>query len=264
MRIKKKFHRDGVILFKNVWSKKYMESIRDEYQKVKNNCIRKRVPKNKPIIVLWNHSDKGKKKICLFAEFSSVKKLIKKKIIPILKKNIINKNFKIRLLETVVFHKPYKISNKIHWHQDSSTWPIYPNNQVAVWIPFSRVDKKSGALSYALKTHKEGIRRSVSLHNNKPYVGDKRKLIPNDPEKSGFKVKCMNMHSTDMLCHHGNTWHTSEPNTKLKEGRSGISIRFIIGDVKYIPNPGQAATFVKQIKIRPGEIIKGSAFPRVS
>ncbi len=264
MIINKKFSRDGVILFKNVWSKNYIDLIKKDYQKVIKNCQRASVPKNKPVIVLWDHSDKGRKKICLFSEFSSANKLIKNKILPILKNKIFKKNQNIRLLETVVFHKPYKVSNKIHWHQDASTWPIFPNNQVAVWIPFSKVDKKSGALSYALKTHKEGLRRAVSLHNNKPYKGDKRKLIPLNPKKSGFKVKCMQMNSTDMLCHHGNTWHTSEPNTKLKEGRSGISIRFIIGDVKYIPNPGQAATFVKQIKIKPGDIVRGSAFPKLS
>ena len=69
------------------------------------------------------------------------------------------------------------------------------------------------------------------------------------------------MHPTDMLCHHGNTWHSSEPNKKLRKGRRGLSVRFVIGNTKFDPNPGQAATFVNQIDLKKGDLIEGSPFP---
>ena len=126
------------------------------------------------------------------------------------------------------------------------------------------MDKESGALSYALGSHKGGIRRSVNLHTNEPYKDDNRKLIPKNPEEEGFKVKCMEMNSTDMLFHDGKTWHTSEPNKKLKRGRRGLSVRFIRGITRFDPNPGQAASFVKQITLsnfKKGDIIENLAFP---
>ena len=109
-------------------------------------------------------------------------------------------------------------------------------------------------MHYALGSHKYGIRRSVELSTNKPYKNDKRKLIPTNPEKEGFKIKCMEMNSTDMICHHGNTWHSSEPNKKSKKGRRGLSIRFIRGEAKFDPHLGQAATFMKQLKLGFNEI----------
>ena len=107
----------------------------------------------------------------------------------------------------------------MHWHQDVAYFPLKPNNQIAVWIPLEEVDKQSGALNYALGSHKEGIKGSTDLHTRKPFDNENRNLIPEDPEKSGYKVQCMEMAPTDFVCHNGYTWHYSGPNKKkvLKE-----------------------------------------------
>ena len=262
-RSKKIFLNDGVVLFKNVWDQTTIQKIIEEYDAETLKIVRKYIPKNQPVIVLWCHVDGGRKKIGLFSEFPKLWSFIKNVITPKIREFIVTQNERLRLLETVVFSKPYNASNKIHWHQDTSTWPLKPNNQFAVWIPFEEVDKESGALHYALGSHKNGIRCSVDLSTNQPYKDDKRKLIPLNPEREGFKIKCMEMNPTDMLCHHGNTWHFSEPNRKSKRGRRGLSVRFIIGDTNFNPNPGQAATFVNQIEIKKGKKLEAKAFPSI-
>ena len=168
---------------------------------------------------------------------------------------------KLQLLETIIFNKPLAASNKLHWHQDVSYFPLKPNNQIAVWIPFESVTKESGALNYALGSHKDGAKASSDIHTGKLFNSeDDRDQIPEDPATMGFKVKCMEMNPTDMLCHNGYTWHYSEPNKKNKE-RRGLSVRFIIEDAIYDPRKGQAAAFIKQANFQKGEKFEGKPFP---
>ena len=49
----------------------------------------------------------------------------------------------------------------MQWHQDVAYFPLEPNDQVAIWIPFEPVDKMSGALNYALGSHKHGLKGST-------------------------------------------------------------------------------------------------------
>lgn len=259
--IKKKFLKEGVVLLKNLWSNDTIKRIVEEYDAKELKISRTSIPNNQPVLVLWNHISGGKKRIALFTEFPKLWDFISNIIIPNVRKLIFPHEKEFRLLETLIFSKPYKNSNRIHWHQDSSTWPLSPNNQFAVWIPFEAVEKESGALHYALGSHKAGTRRSVDLTSNKPYENDERKLIPENPESEGFKIQCMEMNPTDMICHHGCTWHSSEPNKKSKTGRRALSVRFIIGNVKFDPHPGQAATFMKQLNIKKGDSIEGASFP---
>ena len=107
---------------------------------------------------------------------------------------------KIQLLETIIFNKPFEVSNTLHWHQDVSYFPLKPNNQIAVWIPFESVTKESGALNYALGSHKDGAKASSDLHTRELFNSDDdRDPIPEDPAKMGFQVKCMDMNPTDIF-----------------------------------------------------------------
>ena len=267
LNIDKKFKNDGVVLVKKIWKKSTIHPVIKEY----NNNIKKisrkedEMPKGMPIVILWKHVQGEKKRIGLFSEFPELWKFIIKHVTPKIKKIVGKKGHKIQLLETIIFNKPYAISNFVQWHQDASTWPLKPNDrQVAAWIPFEKVDEESGALRYALGSHKLGIRAATDLHTSKKNSKkDKKKPVSNNPEKKGFKVKTMNMDSTDMLCHHGYVWHFSKPNSKLKKGRRGLTIRYILKQVKYQPVPGQAATFIKQIDVKKGQVIKGPAFPKI-
>ena len=259
--IKKTFLEDGVVLLKNLWSSDVIQRIAEEYDAKELKISRTSIPDNQPVIVLWIHTSGGKKRIGLFTEFPKLWTFISNIIVPNVRKLIFPHEEKLRLLETVIFSKPYKKSNKIHWHQDSSTWPLSPSNQFAVWIPFEVVEKESGALHYAFGSHKAGKRCSVDLTSNKPYENDERKLIPKNPESEGFKIKCMEMNPTDMICYHADTWHSSEPNNKFKTGRRALSIRFIRGNTTFDPHLSQEATFVKQLNLKKGDSIEGSPFP---
>jgi ectoine hydroxylase-related dioxygenase (phytanoyl-CoA dioxygenase family) len=164
----------------------------------------------------------------------------------------------LRLLETIVFSKPPEISNTLRWHQDVSYFPFEPNNQIAVWIPFDVVTKESGAMVYALGSHKLGLRASTDLHTGEVFSGDDRPLI----DVEGLETRCMEMEPGDMLIHDGRTWHTTGPNTVVGRQRRGLSFRFLVGETRYKPRAGSSATFLKQTAdIRPGDLINDPAFP---
>ena len=165
------------------------------------------------------------------------------------------------MLETIIFNKPYEVSNTLHWHQDVAYFPLKPNNQIAVWFPLEAVDKEAGALNYAIGSHKDGIKGSTDLHTRKPFDDENRDLIPQDPEKEGYEVRCMEMNNTDMVCHNGYTWHYSGPNKKKNYVRKGISVRFITEKSVFDPRPGQGAAFTKQINLKAGDPFEGSPFP---
>ncbi len=256
-----KFLDDGVILLKDSISKNTISAVKDEYNHLDENLDRREIVKGEPLIVFWKHVVGEKKRVALFSEFPSLWKLINEEIVENLKIFFNDKSLKLQLLETIIFNKPYKKSNILQWHQDVAYFPLEPNDQVAIWIPFEPVDKMSGALNYALGSHKHGLKGSTDLHTRKEYDDNERELIPEDPEKSGFKVKCMEMNPTDMVVHDGYTWHYSGPNLKENTERRGLSVRFIKGEAKYSPRPGTAAAFIQQIDVKKGDKIEGGAFP---
>jgi len=114
---------------------------------------------------------------------------------------------------------------------------------------------------YALGSHKAGIRGSINLHTKEKFENEDRKLILDNPEDEGFKVKVMEMTQNDMIVHDGYTWHYSGPNEVEGYNRRGSSVRFMIEETVFDPRPGQGAAFTKQIEVKAGEIVAGKPFP---
>lgn len=258
--IYKTLKKDGVVLTKDFFNESEISKVRNEYDRLDKSLTNKEIYKEKPIIVLWKHVQGEQKRIASFDEFPSMWNLIKEKIVPFVKKATNTEN-KIQLLETIVFNKPTEVSNTLHWHQDVAYFPLKPNNQVAVWFPLEPVNKKRGALNYALKSHKDGIKGSTDLHTRKPFENENRELIPEDPAKAGYEVKCMEMSNKDILLHDGHTWHYSGPNKEKGYTRRGVSVRFIIEKAVFDPRPGQGAAFTKQLNLKAGDPFEGDPFP---
>lgn len=261
MTLKNELEKNGVILVKNVWDKSEIADVSKEYDYLDETLTNKEIIKDKPIIVFWKHVVGEQKRICTFDQFPSLWKFINEKIVPKVREILGDNNAYLQLLETIVFNKPYETSNTLHWHQDVAYFPLKPNNQIAIWFPLDAVDKEAGALNYAIGSHKEGIKGSTDLHTRKPFDNENRELIPMDPEKEGYEVKCMEMDNTDMVCHNGYTWHYSGPNKKPNYIRKGFSVRFITEKAVFDPRPGQGAAFTKQLNLNSGDKFEGAPFP---
>jgi ectoine hydroxylase-related dioxygenase (phytanoyl-CoA dioxygenase family) len=255
------FEKNGVILLKDLFPESIFKKIRAEYDQLDSTLDRTNIAKDKPIIVFWKHVVGEQKRIAHFNEFPTLWELISDFIVPALRLNLPAKTKRLQLLETIIFNKPPVISNTLNWHQDVAYFPLNPNNQLAVWLPFEPVTADKSAMLYALGTHKLGIRGSTNLHTKEPFPGEDRELIPDNPAANGYEVVTMEMTNRDMLIHDGYTWHSSGPN--LVEGyiRKGLSVRFITDESVFDPRPGQGAAFTKQIDIKPGQVVSGAPFP---
>jgi hypothetical protein len=261
VRVATELDENGVVLLKQVIPDSIMISVNDEYDTLDKQLARTDIATDLPLIVFWNHVLGEKKRIGHFDEFPSLWELITKHIVPTLRKKFPEKAERLQLLETIIFNKPAKISNTLNWHQDVAYFPLKPNNQIAIWIPFEIVTAERGAMNYALGSHKLGIRGSTNLHTREVFDNDDRELIPEDPRSSGFDVVCMEMTPNDMLVHDGYTWHYTGPNTIEGHTRRGLSVRFITEEAVLDPRPGQAAAFTKQIALEAGQTLEGAPFP---
>jgi ectoine hydroxylase-related dioxygenase (phytanoyl-CoA dioxygenase family) len=150
--------KEGVVLLKNCIDRQLIEKVHVQYDFLNLNTTRTEIEKQKPIIVLWLHITGGQKRLTNFEEFPFLWELINKNIVPTLRKEFPERTKKLQLLETIIFNKPPLISNTLNWHQDVAYFPLKPNNQIAVWIPFEYVNKKRSAMIYAIGSHKFGIR----------------------------------------------------------------------------------------------------------
>ena len=137
----KKLEKDGVVLLKNVFPKQTMDDVKNEYDKLDKDLTRQEILKDQPVIIFWKHVIGEQKRLCTFKEFPTLWNLIDNHIVKIIQNNFQDLIKKLQLLETIIFNKPFMVSNKLHWHQDVSYFPLKPNNQLAVWIPFESVTK---------------------------------------------------------------------------------------------------------------------------
>lgn len=246
---------DGVELWREVIPRWRLDPVIAEYEASVPTSAE--VPKHVPIVVYRTHVAGETRRIQLLSNMPYMLGLAKY-VARLLRFRQMAK-LELRLLETVIFNKPPQASGTLHWHQDVSYFALEPNNQLAVWIPFDKVTRQSGAMQYALGSHKHGLRASKDLHTN-------ALLDPEDdrPEidLNGFVIRCMEMEPGDMLVHDGYTWHMSGPNEVPDQPRRGLSLRFLVGETRYAPRHGSAAPFLKQInQMAPGQLIDDPAFP---
>lgn len=54
------------------------------------------------------------------------------------------------------------------WHQDFGFWPVDRPVGVIVWVPLQAADGASGALRFAVGSHRLGVRPVVDLHDGSP------------------------------------------------------------------------------------------------
>lgn len=243
---------DGVELRRKVIPLHILSEVIKEYEATTPSL--EDVPKHQPLVGFWTYTPGSHKKLQLLRSMP-VMRIFSLYVADEIRKLATGE---LRLLETIVFSKPPEISNLLHWHQDVAYFPFEPNNQIAVWIPFDVVTKESGAMVYALGSHKLGLRASQDLHTGAVFPGDTRPLI----DVTGLETRCMEMGPGDMLVHDGRTWHTTGPNTVLGRQRRGLSFRFLVGETHYKPQAGSSNTFLKQTAhIEPGGLINDPAFP---
>jgi len=259
---------DGVTLIKGCIDPALIKQTSTKYDFLNATLTSQETPREQPRIAFWLHV-KGNTvtRFCGYDQYPEAWALMVENVAPIIRQHFTNDDgttLRLQLLETIVFNKPPQVGALLQWHQDASYYPLKPNNQIAVWIPFEPVTAESGAMVYAKKTHLGELRATVDLYSNEPFANETRALIPIDPASEGYELRTMVMNQHDMILHDGYVWHYSGPNTTKDTQRRGLSLRFLVEQAVFAPRPegpNEMQAFDAQSDLKPGDIFQANAFP---
>lgn len=209
----KKYHKNGFLLAKGIFTKKECET----FKKILSNEInkgkkvyKKYAKKSKKT----NHNSNKLKDIPrkinqgflqdIAHRNTKIMKLANNKKITSLVHQIFGDQDKMyRLYRSLSIFKTKDISNRTPWHQDMPYWKGSPN-KLSIWISLDKVTRKSGSICYIPGSHKK-IYKHVKTNS---YL-----VTKNVDEKKRVSVET---EKGDILIHHSMIIHGSEENILRK------------------------------------------------
>lgn len=170
----------------------------------------------------------------------------------------------MRLLEDQVIVKLPRASGPIHWHQDSSYWPLTPTDHISCWLALDETTELSGALQYVPGSHRDGsIYASIRLARGEPRDHEfGRPAIPIDPAREGHPVTTVELAPGEIVLHHARTWHASLPNRAQHE-RRGVVTRFVASGTRVDGRRRALHPPADLAQLADGELLAGDLFPVV-
>ena len=123
----------------------------------------------------------------------------------------------------------------VSWYQDLTYWGIEPGDVVTVWLALSPVPRQNSCMRML-----QGLYASRLPHAD---TEDGSNLLSRgqtitDGIDEG-KATCLELDPGEILLHHGNTAHASDPNTS-HDRRIGLAIRYIATRVHPTEGPDSA------------------------
>lgn len=114
------------------------------------------------------------------------------------------------------------------WHQDFGFWPVDRPQGLVLWIPLDRSDGESGALRFAVGSHRLGPRPPVDLHDGRPQGEDAD--LGFNPE--AFSILAPTYRTGDAVVFSPLTFHSSPPMSRDGE-RIAWSCVFMASTVRW-------------------------------
>ena len=220
-----------------------------------------------PVVSVYVHKLNGKKKLLPLSSLPSILSVLNS----INFKNLFNElslhNNKITLLETIIFDKPPKVSGDLHWHQDTSYFPLLPLIPsklwfITFWIALDDIDEENGAMQYFENSHSLGELASVDLNTGLKYRDDDDRLPISDIKINDKKVFSGIVNRGDVLIHNGLTLHKSLKNISLNRNRRALAFKFLLGDILFKPRPGISNLFIAEKKFIEDEKFESICYPK--
>jgi len=266
------FNKNGCEIFTNIVSdKKPLSEILLEWELALNLDgfdYKKTKYSSEPLVSMWTHVKGERKKLLPLKHLKSALEILHSYYI----KDIINKIVpdakKITLLETIIFNKPPQDGGDLHWHQDTSFFPLKPKKEnkswfITLWIPLDEVNEENGAMQYLQKSFELGELASVDLHSGIQYsTKDSRKSI-SDISINKNDILTGNSSPGDILVHNGLTLHRSLPNVSSNRNRRALAFKFLVDDILIDYKSGTSDIFVGEKDFENNELLKSVCFPEI-
>lgn len=165
----------------------------------------------------------------------------------------------LRIWHDQVQYKPPRTGGPTYWHQDFPAWPILqPADLVSAWVALDDATVDNGAMWMVPGSHRWG---DVGKHlqtgpDYMPYLTDPGVLPAGaDPTPVPFEIQ-----KGQVGYHHCLTWHGAYPNRSERKRRA-IAVHYMPGHVRYVPSGSHVME--AYVRVRPGDILAGDAFPVV-
>ena len=198
---------------------------------------------DQPVVSVYIHKQGGKKKILPLNKLPSIINVLNSVNVNelFISLNLLDK--KITLLETIIFNKPPKVSGDLHWHQDTSYFPLVPkvdNNQwfLTLWLALDNVTKDNGPMQYLERSHMHGELASVDLNTGEKYREDDNRPLISSLKFENDKIFTGIVNKGDLLIHNGLTLHKSLSNISMDKDRRALAFKFLIGDIIFLKRQG--------------------------
>jgi ectoine hydroxylase-related dioxygenase (phytanoyl-CoA dioxygenase family) len=163
----------------------------------------------------------------------------------------------VRLFNDTIFVKePSAISAPTPWHQDQHAFNLGGTKVCAIWIALDPVTEASGAMTYALGSHRWGKEFTLYTHPNEPFDGPPPDV---DAHPELYPTASFDLEPGDAVFHHLMTLHKAGPNTTAGTRRRGYSIRFAGDGTYWFVRMHTTASI--DTKLKSGEPLKDEAFP---
>jgi ectoine hydroxylase-related dioxygenase (phytanoyl-CoA dioxygenase family) len=111
------------------------------------------------------------------------------------------------LMGVETFNKPAKVGSGVPYHQDNAYFCLAPPDALTVWIALDPARISNGAVYYLPGSHRFG----TFVHEKSGVQGNSMGLVEL-PKEVGSDEVCAELEPGDILLHHCQTIHRSEPN----------------------------------------------------
>ncbi len=224
------FEKNGFIILKNVFDKKYLDKIKSNCYKLFKQDYQTGLLPDK---IKWKKSDKKNnlpRSLCnIWKSNRSVASLSLNNRIGKIASFLMNWD-SVRLNQDSVIWVPPKCGN-VSFHQDEpyQDWHL-PGKIITAWIPLSKTYKKGATIEYATGSHKwKFSKRLNTFLGANDYMYHLKKYT-----KKKMNIFSVEINKGDIVMHHGRVWHGSTINRTTKN-RMSISIHLMSGKSKFHP-----------------------------
>lgn len=147
---------------------------------------------------------------------------------------------KINLYDEHLLVKEPGTDTPTWWHHDLPYFHIEGNDISSIWLPLDPVTEESGAMRFALGSHRWGkLFTPVRIGVGDPVAGSERATdlagpVPDiDADPDRYPTVCHEMAPGDCVVFHGRTLHAAKGNSSPNVRRRALALRFAGDDIRW-------------------------------
>jgi len=252
----KDYKKNGVVVLRNIISKKWIKTLKIGLKKNFENPS-----KYKSVYEKNNKKEIFYDDYCNWNKIEEYKEFIFDSNISKIAKELMQSD-KVNLFHEHVLVKEIGSKKRTPWHQDQSYYCVNGKDNCSFWIPLDEVSKNS-SLEFIIgsnKWNKQFLPTKFFGHIY-DHKDDEFEHIPNiENNRKKYSIRSWKMNIGDVVVFNFSTVHGA-PENKSKTKRRAFSVRFTGDDATYIKRKGEMSPPFPRVKLKNGQALDSKTFP---